>query len=369
VDEVLTLLPDRLGTLELDIRSGDVHSSTKGVLRGNEIARLYLELSTAAEVWGKELTTDGVQLLAGRNAFDPVQRYLSAVAVPPLPLEQWERLDHYLLGIDDPIARQALPRFLIAAVGRTFEPGCYVRQVPVLIGPQDRGKTALGRILFGDAHWIEGVDCMDKDARMRCHTAWGVELAELDGVTRRRDQEQLKAFLTEAADSFRKPYDRAPERYPRKFVFWGTANRSPLRDSTGSTRFLCIGLPDRMLPLQWAVDNRDALWARAVQQYRAGVQWASTSEEERAATEERNAAYAAEHDPWGELLPDYLETRKMAGRLPVTVSEVLEHLEVDRGHQSPALSRRVREIAELSGWRHARRLWYGKQRQGLWPPD
>lgn len=368
VDEVLTLLPDRLGTLELDIRSGDVHSSTRGILQGNEIARLYLELSSPAETWGKESTADGVLLIAGRNAFDPVQRYLDGITVPPLPMEQWERLDHHLLGIDDPIARQALPRFLIAAVARTFEPGCYVRQVPVLIGPQERGKSALGCILFGAPHWVEGIDAMDKDARMRAHTAWGVELAELDGVTRRRDQEQLKAFLTEAADTFRKPYDRAPERYPRKFVFWGTANRPPLRDSTGSTRFVCIGLPDQMLPLRWAIDHRDALWARAVQQYRAGVPWCRTDETERAAVEERNAAYVAELDPWGERISEYLKRTKNTVEMPVTVSMVLDYLEVDKAHQNPAAARRVREIAEAEGWTHARRLHHGFQRQGFWPP-
>jgi len=43
---------------------------------------------------------------------------------------------------------------------------------------------------------------------MKCHTAWGIELAELDGVTRRSDQESLKTFLTERIDTFRAPYAR-----------------------------------------------------------------------------------------------------------------------------------------------------------------
>lgn len=55
----------------------------------------------------------------------------------------------------------------------------------------------------------------------------GVELAELDGITRRSDQEQLKAFLTETVDTYRAPYDRAPERHPRRFVFWATSNGAP----------------------------------------------------------------------------------------------------------------------------------------------
>lgn len=367
-DEVLTLLPYRLGELRLNVRSGEVHSSAKGVISSNEISRLYLELSRPFEVWPKDATADGITLLASRDPFDPVREWLESLEAEPLPLEQWHRLDQHLLGIDDPIAASFLPRFLISAVARAMEPGAYVRQVPVLIGAQERGKGELGRILFGAEHWVEGVGALDRDALMKAHTAWGVELAELDGVTRRADQEHLKAFITEIRDTFRKPYDRAPECHPRKFVFWGTANRPPLRDSSGSTRFVCIPIPDRPLPLEWARQNRSALWARALQQYRSGVTWLRTSEAERLAVEARNSDFT-ELDPWADPVADFLRRAQSEGRLPVRVPEVLAHLEVPRERQTTAAAKRVREIAEGQGWRHARR-WVGRDRpQGLWPPN
>jgi predicted P-loop ATPase len=249
---VLTLLPQHLGELRLNVRSGEVHSSARGVISANEISRLYLELSQPFSIWPKEATADGITLLASRSPFDHVVEYLEGITAEPLPVEQWQRLDQHLLGIDDPIAAAFLPRYFISAVARAFDPGCYVRQVPVLIGPQERGKGELGSILFGASNWVEGVGSLDRDALMKCHTAWGVELAELDGVTRRADQEHLKAFITEKADTYRKPYDRSPDRHPRRFVFWGTSNRPPLRDSTGSTRFVCIPIPDQPLPQEWA---------------------------------------------------------------------------------------------------------------------
>lgn len=364
-DEVLALLPERLGQLRLNVRSGDVHTRD-GVLNGNAISRLYLQLSNSDERWGKEVTADAVALLASQNPFDPVQDYLKSIKAEALPMKQWERLDQHLLGIDDPIAAAFLPRYLISAVARAFEPGCDVRQVPVLIGPQWRGKSALGRILFGSEHWVEGVEDLGKDALMKARSAWGVELAELDGVTRRSDQERLKAFITETVDTYRAPYDRSPERHARRFVFWATSNGAPLRDSTGSTRFVCIKVPDRMLPLGWAAQHRDAIWARAVEQFLAGVEWRHGDEAERQAIEARNADHA-ELDPWADRVASYLSKAERLQQLPVKVAEVLTHLEVPVERQTNAAAKRVTGIAQQLGWEHARRRQGGTKQQGLWP--
>jgi hypothetical protein len=367
-DDVLARLPQVLGAVRQNIRTGDVMTSKAGLLTGNQISRLYLELSSAAETWPKDVTTDAVMLLAGRNSYDPVAEYLNGITAEPLPVEQWEQLDKHLLGITDSIAARFLPRYLISAVARTMEPGCYVRQIPVLVGPQERGKSELGRILFGADQWVEGVGKLDRDALQRMHTAWGVELAELDGVTRRRDQEELKAKLTETRDTYRISYDRTPEPHARRFVFWGTANRPPLRDSTGSTRFVIIPIPDQMLPLDWAREHRDALWARAVEQYRAGVTWLRTDEQERQEVEARNADFI-ERDPWADEVAALLEGReKKPQTLPVKVPEILQALGVPVERRTNDAAKRVTAIAELLNWRHGRRNVGKAKAQGLWPP-
>jgi predicted P-loop ATPase len=369
--QVMELLPKRIGQLRLNVRSGEViaeHRDGPMTLSGNDIGRLYLHLSSPAEKWPKDTTADAVALLAGQSPFDPVADNLNSNTAAPLPMEQWQRLDQHLLGINDPIAAAFLPRYLISAVARVFRPGCYVRQTPVLIGKQERGKSELGRILFGAEHWVEGIGELGKDDLMKAHTAWGVELAELDGVTRRADQERLKAFLTEKTDTYRKPYDRAPEAHHRRFVFWGTSNGAPLRDTTGSTRFVCIPIPDRLLPLDWARQNRSALWSRAVEQYRAGVDWIHTDEPMRAAIAERNSNYQ-EIDPWAGDIAAYLEQQQRLGQLPVKVTWVLEQLEVTKDRQSNAAAKRVTAIAEQLGWVHGRRRKpYDKNPStGLWP--
>ena len=125
-----------------------------------------------------------------------------------------------------------------------------------------------------------------------------------------------------------------------------------------------------MLPLDWAQENRAAIWARALEQYRAGVKWDEVSEEERRQAEERNADFIQEH-PWTEKVRRFLALQLAGDQLPVTVPEVLDHLCVPVGQHNAANAKVVEEIAQSLGWIRARRrrIPNGDKRQGLWPSD
>ena len=371
--DVVEQLPQRIGGIpKLNIRTNDFHAAGK-TYSADDVGRIYVHLSSETERWPKETTADVFVELAKDRAFDPVEEYLNRIGetVEPLPIEDWERLDQRLLGIDDPIAAMFLPRFLISAVARVYLPGCGVRRTPVLIGPQWRGKTRLGAILFGSDHWVENITDLGKDDLLRLQSAWGVELSELDGITRRKDQEALKAFLTANDDVFRTPYAKAVARYQRRCVFWGTANGPPLRDLSGSTRFVCIQLPDRMLPLDWAIQHRDAIWARAVALFReipAGEEsWDYATDEERLAIQERNANHQ-EVDPWADEVAKIL--RSVTFR-PVSIAYVLEGMSVPISQRNNAMAARVRQLAEGVGWVMDRRRQPGtnERARGLWPAD
>jgi len=371
--EVKALLPQRLGGIpRLNLRTNDFEAGN-GIYSADDVGRLYVHLCSEVERWPSQATFDVFVELAKDRAFDPVEEDLNRIGreVEPLPMVQWERLDKHLLGIDDPIAARFLPQFLLSAVARVFRPGCSVRRSPVLIGPQWRGKTRLGSILFGNEYWIENVTDLGKDDLLRLQSAWGVELSELDGITRRKDQEALKQFLTATQDTFRAPYAKATTKHKRRCVFWGTANGPPLRDLSGSTRFVCIKIPDRMLPLSWALEHREAIWSRAVALYRQvpidQEPWDYSTEEERRAIEERNANHQ-ETDPWAEEVAHVLSG---ATSRPVSIAYVLDRMEIPKGQRNNAMAARVRQLAEAAGWVMERRRPMGSEekKQGLWPVE
>lgn len=364
--EILRFLPDRLGGQpRLNIRTRDVHLPDR-IITGDEAARLYLQLSNEVEKWSKEATADAVQHLATAASFDPVQEELERITATaePLPLEEWNRLDLLLLNIEDPVAAAFLPRFLIAAVARVMAPGCQVDQTPVLIGPQGIGKTQTGRVLFGAPFFGDGLTHrFDVDDITRLQRVWALELSEVDGITRRSDQEALKAFLTRRVDIDRRKYSRSSEAIPRRSVFWGTSNGAPLRDLSGSRRFVCIPLPNQPLPLEAVAALRPAIWARALERYRSGAPWHSTREEAAAITE-RNADHQ-QLDPWAEQLADYLETKRAAA--PFKAPDLLAFLGVPTDRQTPAIANRLRQVMQAIDWEQRRPQVNGRRVQGFYP--
>lgn len=189
-----------------------------------------------------------------------------------------------------------------------------------------------------------------------------MELGELDGITRRSDQEHLKSFLTERIDVYRSPYAKAEETHPRRCVFIGSANGSPLRDPTGSTRFAVIHTGDRALPLDWLREHRAEIWAQALAAYRTGYDWSHTDEE---LTEiaERNAGHTVV-DPWHEELADRLHSMARMG-LPVRTDELYTWLEVDLAHRTNQIAERVGRIMQGMGWVKAQRRHKGGAPSGV----
>jgi predicted P-loop ATPase len=97
-----------------------------------------------------------------------------------------------------------------------------------------------------------------------------------------------------------------------------------------------------MLPLDWALTHRDALWARAVEQYRSGIDWRKVTEQQR---QERIAANLdfQQIDPWGEILGPLLAWQTDGF---ITLGTIYEKLEVS--HRTPEQRQRSDALPNLS---------------------
>lgn len=269
-----------------------------------------------------------VEAVARERSFHPVIDYLS-----DLQHDGVSRTGTWLstcLGAKHSRYSESVGRaMLIAAVARVFDPGCKVDTVPIFEGAQGARKSTAVKALFDPWFSDELADLGSKDAAMQTRGVWGIEVSELDAMSR-MEVSRIKSFITRTTDRFRPPYGSRIIESPRSCVFWGTTNSdSYLKDETGGRRFWPIKVGKINVDLLQQI--RDQLWAEAVALYDAKVPWWLTKEDVQADAE-RHQRDRYIGDPWDKAIAEYVETAS-----EVTVDEVLRfavNLELGRCGQS-----------------------------------
>jgi len=154
--------------------------------------------------------------------------------------------------------------------------------VLILKGRQAAGKTMWFRSLAPEDFIKTGLylNPNNKDSVVEANTAWINELGEFDGMTRKVDHANLKAFLSKTDDYLRRPYAVVEERIPRKSVFGATVNNeSFLVDDTGNRRYLVLEVDDINhthnidMQLYWR-----QVWERAKRSKTTEPHWLSAEE-------------------------------------------------------------------------------------------
>ena len=117
--------------------------------------------------------------------------------------------------------------------------------VLTLQGRQGIGKTNFFRALAVNPDWFrEGttINTEKKDTIIQATSVWICELGELDS-TLKKEQSDLKSFLTATRDTYRRPYAKTSDTIERRTCFCATVNPQEVnRDITGSRRFVYIPL-------------------------------------------------------------------------------------------------------------------------------
>ena len=278
-------------------------------LKGAE--RFYLGLAELGYKVSKELALDCLIQVAQENEHDPVKEYLNFCADHVEPTYIEALATEYLRPDDKPgtLYDEMLKRTLIAAVKRCFEPGSKHDTACVLMGDQGARKSSFWNVLGGEFFSDSLKDISSKDDLMVLHRSWIMEWAELDHLTGKKHAGQVKAFLSQHTDTFRVPYGKATEAFPRRGIVVGSTNKSTgfLVDETGNRRFWVIPTPlDTQRPIDTATLalERDSIWAAAVIAYKKGESTYLSVQRETEVAEENDDYIVS--NPWLPAIESWL---------------------------------------------------------------
>jgi hypothetical protein len=260
----------------------------------------YIRISRGSgELYPKTMVNDLIQVLGYEHRYNPVRAYLEGCLSKEAPCPYFGAMATELLGVEaddlsnptlasgQRVADAILERWLIGAVARAMEPGCDMPWMPILVGPQNCGKSNFFRYLTppqtSGPSWSttvqQGISHI-KDRPHVLHAGWIVVIDEVERYFSRRYVEELKNLISVSQDYSAKKYQNEAH-YPRNFVLAGaTNNRDFLVDPTGNRRFLPIIVSGkvaskenpaiRIVDLDRLQADRDAIWAAAYQAYLAG---------------------------------------------------------------------------------------------------
>jgi len=222
---------------------------------------------------------NAMKLVAWENQFSPHNAYLTSLVWDKKPrLDNWLS-DYCWASPDDAFAKKAGSAFLIAAVGRALDPGCFYRWMLILSGPQGGGKSGVPDALFGPMNTasVSKANAAGKDEQQLLGTTLCANFDELAAIKRQDDIEHMKSLISLRQYRVRLPYAKAFSAMLSRCVLFGSTNHAAqflAPDESGNNRYVVVevGLKGKHVVYDFAglAAVKDQLWAEAVYRYRQG---------------------------------------------------------------------------------------------------
>jgi predicted P-loop ATPase len=313
----------------------------------------WLQLAGIERI-SKDAMHQAMDLRAVERGFHPVRDYLNNLHWDGTSrLATWLHTYHRAEASDYTAGIGTM--FFIAMVARIFQPGCKCDYMLILEGAQGLMKSTVCAAIAGQwySDALPELRSAGKDLAQHLNGKWLIEIGELSAIDK-AEANALKAFITRTVERYRPSYGRKEVIEPRQCVLIGTTNkRAYLRDETGGRRFwpVSVGLAD----IGALIQDRDQLFAEAVQLYRKGWRWWPSAEFENThIAPQQEARYEA--DAWEDAIAKFLE-----GRSRTTVLEVArDGLFIELPKIGTADQRRVSAAMERLGWTRGERTTGGR---------
>ena len=203
-------------------------------------ARRYIEKRYG--IHSVQKCDDALRIVFSKNQYHPIRDLVNSFV-----WDGEERIPHFLSKWtkceDTPYTREVSRLIFAGGIHRLFSPGAKFDDMPVLIGTkQGEGKSTLVRWLaLKDEYFSEVNEFEGQRGIESVEGAWICEVSELLAMTRTKEQEAVKSYLTRLNDRYRMPFDKRVTDHPRQCVFIGTTNKEQfLTDKTGNRRFYPI---------------------------------------------------------------------------------------------------------------------------------
>jgi putative DNA primase/helicase len=252
--------------------------------------------------------------------------------------------------------------FMVAMVARVFNAGCKFDNLIVLEGPQGYFKSSALEIIGGKWYTSQQTSASKQSDFNMCQRGHLLielpEMAPFESVT----ENTKKDILSRSVDHYRAPYDIRPKSWPRQSIFVGTTNDSEyLNDATGNRRYWPITITN--IDLDRLKEDREQLFAEAVQLYKQGYKYFSINED--LASREQSKRLIVE-DVWCDIINDYIRLKPS-----VTIKEIaINALEFDRSRVGRKEEMRIGKILRSLDW--AKKIEYDsdlKKTVRLWRPE
>lgn len=259
----------------------EVHSMKNGKLSivpwsDADEAKSMNYIENAYRLYSKDKHSAALRILFDERSYNPIIDIVDNIVWDGK--SRCENFLHEWAKVEDSDYTREVSRLIFAGgIHRLYQPGTKFDDVPILIGTrQGEGKSSLIRFLaihdqyYGEVNLMEGQQAIEQ-----IRGKWICEISELLALTKAKEQEAAKAYITRQVDTYRKPWDKNPSDLPRRCIMIGTTNSdAPLTDKTGNRRYYPVEVHCNGYDLfDHEQECRDYIlqcWAEARELYRKG---------------------------------------------------------------------------------------------------